>query len=155
MNYQIRQESTRSIAGFHLVGPWQETVPGGVERLGKWVKEKGIAAGPWVAVYEGNPDEVPAEQLRCDTAIAVPDDFVIPQGSDGVTLRELVGGPYAVATVRIENGDFTTPWYQFFDSLLRDSACQMSMHPCFEVYLNNGDVDGYWDLEMYISLLPQ
>lgn len=22
-------------------------------------------------------------------------------------------------------------------------------------YLNNGDVDGYWDLAMYISLLPQ
>ncbi|SPW55519.1 DNA gyrase inhibitory protein [Escherichia coli] len=23
--------------------------------------------------------------------------------------------------------------------------------PCFEVYLNNGAEDGYWDIEMYVA----
>lgn len=26
MNYEIKQEDKRTVAGFHLVGPWEQTV---------------------------------------------------------------------------------------------------------------------------------
>ncbi|EPH6260478.1 DNA gyrase inhibitor SbmC, partial [Shigella boydii] len=26
MNYEIKQEEKRTVAGFHLVGPWEQTV---------------------------------------------------------------------------------------------------------------------------------
>ena len=37
MDYQIQHAETRHIAGFHLVGPWDQTVPKGFEQLVMWV----------------------------------------------------------------------------------------------------------------------
>jgi len=152
MKYEIRQVEKRRIAGFHMVGPWEQTVKQGFELLMMWVDSKNIAPLEWIAVYYDNPDVVPADKLRCDTVVSVPDSFVIPQNSEGVTLTELAGGEYAVAVARVENHDFATPWYQFFNLLLQDSTYQISARPCFEIYMNNGTEDGYWDIEMYVPV---
>ena len=32
MNYEIKQEDKRTVAGFHLVGPWEQTVKKGYEQ---------------------------------------------------------------------------------------------------------------------------
>ncbi|HHQ4051844.1 TPA: DNA gyrase inhibitor SbmC [Citrobacter freundii] len=152
MKYEIRQVEKRRIAGFHMVGPWEQTVKQGFEQLMMWVDSKNIAPLEWIAVYYDNPDVVPADKLRCDTVVSVLDSFVIPQNSEGVTLTELAGGEYAVAVARVENHDFATPWYQFFNLLLQDSTYQISARPCFEIYMNNGTEDGYWDIEMYVPV---
>ncbi|MCQ7057998.1 DNA gyrase inhibitor SbmC [Escherichia coli] len=152
MKYEIKQVEKRRIAGFHMVGPWEQTVKQGFEQLLMWVDSKNIAPLEWIAVYYDNPDVVPADKLRCDTVVSVPDSFVIPQNSEGVTLTELAGGEYAVAVARVENHDFATPWYQFFNLLLQDSTYQISARPCFEIYMNNGTEDGYWDIEMYVPV---
>lgn len=155
MNYEIRQAEKRRIAGFHMVGPWEKTVKQGFEQLMMWVDGNQIVPLEWIAVYYDNPDEVPAEKLRCDTVVSVPADFTLPENSEGVILTEIVGGQYAVAVTRVENNDFATPWYQFFNSVLQDSRYQMSGKPCFELYLNNGAEDGYWDIEMHIPVQPK
>ena len=31
MNYEIKQEDKRTVAGFHLVGPWEQTVKKGFD----------------------------------------------------------------------------------------------------------------------------
>ena len=67
-------------------------------------------------------------------------------------LTEIEGGQYAIASARVENHDFATPWREFFDSLLQDGHHQIAPRPCFEIYLNDGNVDGYWDIDMYIPL---
>lgn len=121
MDYNIRPQQKRKIAGFHLVGPWDQTLAQGFEQLVMWVDGRHIEPLEWVAVYYDNPDEVPAEKLRCNTSVTVPEDFVIPENSEGVILTELAGGEYAVATARVEDHDFATPWYQFFNSLLQDT----------------------------------
>ncbi len=72
MNYEIKQEDKRTVAGFHLVGPWEQTVKKGFEQLMMWVDSKNIVPKEWVAVYYDNPDETPAEKLRCDTVVTVP-----------------------------------------------------------------------------------
>lgn len=69
-------------------------------------------------------------------------------------MTEIAGGEYAVARARVENFDFATPWYQFFESLMQSTEHQMAMKPCFEVYLNDGNQDGYWDIDMYIAVEP-
>lgn len=152
MEYEIKQVPPRNIAGFHMVGPWEQTVKQGFEQLMKWVDGQHIPALEWLAVYYDNPDEVPAEKLRCDTVVSVGDDFVIPPNSEGVMMAKVAGGLYAVARARVENYDFSTPWYRFFDTILHDKAHQMEAKPCFEVYLNNGEEDGYWDIEMYVAV---
>lgn len=152
MEYEIKQVKSRKIAGFHMVGPWEQTVKQGFEQLMMWVDGQQIPAQEWLAVYYDNPDEVPAEKLRCDTVVSVADDFVVPPNSEGVMTSEVAGGSYAVALARVENHDFATPWYQFFDSLLKDESHQIAPKPCFEIYRNNGAEDGYWDIEMYVAV---
>ncbi|MEG0263437.1 DNA gyrase inhibitor SbmC [Citrobacter freundii] len=152
MEYEIKQVERRRIAGFHMVGPWEHTVKQGFEQLVMWVDGNQIVPLEWIAVYYDNPDVVPADKLRCDTVVSVPEGFEIPENSEGVILTELAGGDYAVAVARVENHDFATPWYQFFDRLLQDSSWQLSAKPCFEIYRNNGAEDGYWDIEMYVPV---
>ena len=152
MEYEIKQVDKRRIAGFHMVGPWEQTVKQGFEQLMKWVDGKQIVPLEWIAVYYDNPDVVPTEKLRCDTVVSVPEDFAIPENSEGVILTEVAGGDYAVAVARVENHDFATPWYQFFDCLMQDTTFEIATKPCFEVYMNNGIEDGYWDIEMYIPV---
>ncbi|MBJ9293229.1 DNA gyrase inhibitor SbmC [Citrobacter werkmanii] len=152
MEYEIKQVDKRRIAGFHMVGPWEQTVKQGFEQLMKWVDGKQIVPLEWIAVYYDNPDVVPAEKLRCDTVVSVPEDFAIPENSEGVILTEVAGGDYAVAVARVENHVFATPWYQFFDRLMQDTTYEIAAKPCFEVYMNNGMEDGYWDIEMYIPV---
>ncbi len=42
MNYEIKQEDKRTVAGFHLVGPWEQTVKKGFEQLMMWVDSKNV-----------------------------------------------------------------------------------------------------------------
>ncbi len=48
MNYEIKQEDKRTVAGFHLVGPWEQTVKKGFEQLMMWVDSKNIVPKEWV-----------------------------------------------------------------------------------------------------------
>ena len=155
MEYEVKQIAARKIAGFHMVGPWEQTVKQGFEQLMMWVDGQQIPAREWLAVYYDNPDEVPAEKLRCDTVVSVDDDFVIPPNSEGVMMAEVAGGLYAVARARVIDHDFSTPWYQFFDSVLKDETHRLAAKPCFEIYHNHGAEDGYWDIEMFVALEPK
>ncbi len=155
MDYQIQHAETRHIAGFHLVGPWDQTVPKGFEQLVMWVDGNHIHPLEWIAVYYDNPDLVPAEKLRCATAVCVPENFTIPANSEGVKATEVAGGHYAVAQARVENYDFETPWRLFFNSLLEDSQYQIAPKPCFEIYLNDGAKEGYWDIQMFVPVEPK
>ncbi|WP_436856416.1 DNA gyrase inhibitor SbmC [Citrobacter tructae] len=154
MNYEIKLTDKRTVAGFHLVGPWEQKVKQGFDQLMLWVDNKQVVTHEWIAVYYDNSDEVPAEKLRCSTFVSVPDDFTIPENSEGVILSEMEGGMCATAVVRIENDDYATPWYQFFNNLMQDKEWEMACKPCYEVYLNNGVIDGYWDIEMCIPVQP-
>lgn len=155
MDYHITEIDTRKIAGFHLVGPWDKTVKQGFEQLTMWVKGKQLQPQEWIAVYYDNPDEVPAEKLRADVVITVPQDFTKPENSEGVMLTELPGGAYAVARARVENEDFQQSWELFFDTLLADQNYQIALRPCFEIYLNADSGDGHWDIDMYIPVEPK
>lgn len=106
MDYSIKQLDKRTIAGFHLVGPWEKTVKQGFEQLTLWVQTKHLQPQEWIAVYYDNPDEVPPEKLRADTVISVPEGFTVPENSEGVILSELPGGQYAVARARVYNEEF-------------------------------------------------
>lgn len=44
MDYSIKQQQKRKIAGFHLVGPWDKTVKQGFEQLVMWVDGRHIQA---------------------------------------------------------------------------------------------------------------
>jgi DNA gyrase inhibitor len=128
MDYSIRQQQKRKIAGFHLVGPWEKTVKQGFEQLVMWVDGRQIQPLEWVAVYYDNPDVVPAEKLRCDTAVTVPEDFVIPENSEGVMMTEIAAGDYAVATAGSRTLILRRPGINS-SILLQDHHYQCALNP--------------------------
>jgi DNA gyrase inhibitor len=154
MEYKVKQVDKRSVAGFHLVGPWDVTVKQGFEQLSMWVQNKKLQPADWICAYYDNPDDVPPEKLRCDVVISVPDDFVIPDNSEGVMKTELPGGLYAVARAKVYNEEFKEAWESFFDDVVADTQYQLTPRPCFELYLNCAQDDGYWEIDMYIPVDP-
>ncbi|VTO24725.1 DNA gyrase inhibitory protein [Klebsiella variicola] len=107
----------------------------------------------WLAVYYDNPEEVPAEKLRCATVVAVDEDYVIPANSEGVILAAVAGGDYACARARVVDYDFATPWMQFFDSLLQSTTYRVAPQALFLRSISTtGNHDGYWDIDMYVPV---
>ncbi len=151
MNYSITTLGKKTIAGFHLVGPWDHTVKQGFEQLMMWVENHQVPAREWVAVYYDNPEEVPAEKLRCDSGHRGRGLCHSRQqrrgdpGGDcrrGLRLRPRAGGG-----LRLRH-----PVDAVFDSLQQSTAYRIAPQPCFEVYLNDGNHDGYWDIDMYVPV---
>ncbi len=151
MEYQVQAIPARTLAGFHMVGPWEHTVKQGFEQLSLWVNSQKYPAQEWIAVYFDNPQTTPPEKLRCDTMVTVPQGFTLPPNSEGVICTRLDGGLFAVARARVVNHDFTTPWLDFFALLEADTQYQLRECPCFEIYLSDG-ADGVWDIDMYIGV---
>ena len=154
MQVEIQHLEEKKVAAFRLIGPWQETAPQGFARLSEWV-ERYHLAGDWLALYYDNPEIIPPEKLRIDTGISVPDDFVLPQGSDGIELRSIPGGTYGVAKVTVSDGDFSTPWMAFFDEWLPNSGYQRAEGPCFDHYLNDGAQSGIWEFLICVPLVER
>lgn len=151
MKVDIQQRSTCQIAGYHLIGPWEKTAPEGFGKLVNWTAKHQLM-GPWMAVYHGNPREVPPEQLEIETVIGVPADFELPDEADGVVLSEIPGGTYAMTLVHVSDGDFGKPWLAFFDEWLPSSGYSVAEGPCFDHYLNDGSESGKWEIEMYMPV---
>lgn len=152
--FTVRQIAARKVVGFHWLGPWEERVPQGFEKLMNWATPHQLY-GELLAVYYGDPDVVPAEQLRCDTVMAVPDDFVLPDNvEDSVRLITLAEGLYAVELVTIENNAFFEAWEALFDQVEAAGNYQLTGNPCYERYLNDGSLSGKWQLEMLIPVKP-
>jgi len=151
MAFKVQQEKARRIAGFHLVGPWEQTVTQGFQQLLLWATAHELE-GEWLAVYYDDPDITPAEELRCTTALSVSDDFVLPEGSEGMVMTEIAAGSYAVGLARIENDAYFQAWERLFDELEADSSLTLTGKPCFERYLNDGTQTGVWDIEMYVPV---
>ncbi len=44
MDYNVKSVGKKKIAGFHLVGPWEQTVKQGFEQLMMWVENSQVPA---------------------------------------------------------------------------------------------------------------
>lgn len=67
-------------------------------------------------------------------------------------MTEIAAGEYAIAAARVENHDFATRGISSSTPLLEDNKFQIAAKPCFERYLNDGNADGYWDIEMFVPV---
>lgn len=150
--FTVQQVAARKVVGFHWIGPWEENVPQGFEQLMSWALSHHLY-GELLAVYYDDPDAVPAEQLSCDTVMAVEDDFILPDDSEsGVRLMTIPGDLYAIGLATIENNAFFEAWERLFSQIEADGSYQLTGKPCYERYLNDGSLSGVWQLEMLIPV---
>ena len=107
-----------------------------------------MPAREWVAVYYDNPEEVPAENAERQRSpwMRIMSFPPTAKGDPGGDCRR----DYACARARGGGLRLRHP----VDAVFRQPAAEHGVshrpQPCFEVYLNDGNHDGYWDIDMYV-----
>jgi DNA gyrase inhibitor len=149
MDVRVEQKSAEKVVGLRVTGPYAQSIPPGGQRLMAWHKQHALPPGKWLVLYWDDPAEVAPQRLRADVVFTVADDFTLPAGSEGMSIQTLPAGEYAIYHVRITDGDFETAWGNFYQKALPASGYQPIDGVCYEHYLNDGEADGYFDVEIY------
>ena len=152
MDVQIIDREPQLVAYIRVIGPYNETMPDGFNRLMAWAEPRNLLAGDWLALYWDNPEITPPSELKADVALSVPAGTPV-EGE--VQLQTVPAGTYACYRCRVENDDFASPWNALFRDWLPSSGYQAAEGPCFEQYLNDGHRDGYWDLLIQTPIKPR
>ncbi|AJJ11897.1 gyrI-like small molecule binding domain protein [Yersinia rohdei] len=155
MTFKIVEKHPQQILSIRLVGPYHETIPQGFKQLSALYTEHHIPGKDWLALYWDNPETNPPAQLRADVSLSVAPDYVLPEElRDQLQLQVIPGGLYAVYHTRVTDDDYAKAWSELYHRHLPQSGYQPAEGACYEVYLNDGTVDGYFDIEIYQSVTP-
>lgn len=153
MTFKIVEIPPKKVVSIRLIGPYHETIPRGFNQLSALYAQHQIPAKEWLALYWDNPETNPPAELRADVSLSVADDYVLPAPlSDQLTLQEIPGGVYAVYHTRVTDDDYAKAWGELYHQHLPQSGYRPAEGACYEVYLNDGMTDGYFDIDIYQSV---
>jgi AraC family transcriptional regulator len=133
---EVREEPPRHVAYIRHVGNYSE-IGGAFGRLARWAGPRGLFRHPetrMLAVYHDSPDVTPAEKLRSDACITVPEGTKVKRD---IGVMSLPGGTYATAYVEIDATQYGEAWDRLFSDWLPQSGYQPDDRPCYEIYLND------------------
>lgn len=155
MDVTIKQSPSRRLAAIRHIGPYNQ-IGSAFDALGKTMgplMEQLASRGrpEMLAVFLDDPRTTPADQLRSDAALVVPEDFTIPSG---LTEQRLHGGTYACALHVGPYSGLPDAWGRFANDWLPASGRHRSDAPSFELYLNHPGVASPLELqtELYLPL---
>jgi AraC family transcriptional regulator len=156
MNVKIEAMPELRVASVRHVGPYNQ-IPQAFERLGELVDHTDLTGAPgaaMIAIYHDDPEAVPAEQLRSEAALIVPESAVLPAGlaeqriPRGLYARTIHIGPYELL------GDV---WARFMGEWLPQSGHRLGHGSSYELYRNTpGQVptEELWT-ELYLPIAEQ
>ncbi|HEX7665488.1 MAG TPA: AraC family transcriptional regulator [Polyangiaceae bacterium] len=153
MNVDIETLPAMRVGVVHHTGPYGR-ISEAFARLGEIAGVNGLFAHPgakMLGVYHDDPESTPANELRSDAGIVVPDDVELPAGLDEVRLP---AGRYAKT---IHRGPYTglgDAWSSFMGSWLPASGHRIGEGTPFEVYASPQATTPPADLvtELYLPL---
>ncbi|WP_145514244.1 DNA gyrase inhibitor SbmC [Yersinia massiliensis] len=153
MTLKIVEKEPQKIVGIRAVGPYHETIPRAFDQLSSLYAQYQIPGKDWLALYWDNPEtNLPAE-LRADVSLSVADDYVLPtELSDQMQIQTIPGGLYAVYHTRVTDDDYAKAWGELYHQHIPQSGYRPVEGACYEVYLNDGRTDGYFDIDIYQSV---
>ena len=135
MKVTIKNLPPVRVACVRHVGPYENC---GVawDKIGELLGATGhIGPGSqMLGISYDDPENNPPATLRYDAAVSVPDDFDAPEG---ITMRELAGGDYAVFTHHGPYNQVSRAYRHLLGEWLPRSGRELADTPCFEVYLND------------------
>ncbi|HJQ21047.1 MAG TPA: AraC family transcriptional regulator [Gemmatimonadaceae bacterium] len=94
MDVEIKQKPALRVASVRHIGPYMQ-INQAFERLGHIARQEGLfqlKGARMLAIYHDDPESTPAEQLRSDAGIVVPESATIPTS---LTEQRLPAGRYA------------------------------------------------------------
>jgi AraC family transcriptional regulator len=104
-------------------------------QIAAWIKENGVDAGPFMALYYDDPEATPPAELRSDAGAFVPDGFV--PNDPRVHLVDVAGGTYAVGTHVGPYDGLNNAWGEIMGKWLPSSGYACGMAPGLEIYLDD------------------
>jgi AraC family transcriptional regulator len=145
----------RVVAARH-VGPY-DGVGEAFERLCAYAFPRNLM-GPatrMLGIYYDNPEETPAESLRSDACLAVPEGFE-GEPADGIEVRTIEGGEYAVCLFKGPYTNLAEAYGWILGQWAPESGREPADLPCYECYLNNPQTTAPEDLltEIHVPLVP-
>lgn len=153
MTFKIVEKHPLQIVGIRVVGPYHETIPQGFKQLATLYTQHQIPAKDWLALYWDNPEVNPPAALRADVSLSVAADYVLPpELSDQLQQQVIPAGVYAVYHARVTDDDYAKAWSELYNLHLPQSGYRPAKGACYEVYLNDGITDGYFDIDIYQSV---
>lgn len=133
----VKQMPEFNVASMRHIGPYNQ-IGTTIEKLFAWAGPKGLIQFPRtqiLAVYHDNPETTPADKLRSDACITVPEGTT----SDAqVKAVKIPGGQFAVAHVEIDQSEYPAAWTKLVSEWMPQNGCTPDQDRlCYELYLNN------------------
>jgi AraC family transcriptional regulator len=142
------------VATVHHVGPYAR-ISEAFQRLGDLVGPAGLLqlgeAPMMIAIYYDDPEITPADQLRADAGIAVPEGVRLPQGLEE---KRLPKGRYAKTTHVGPYAQLGDTWVRFMGEWLPKSGNRVGEGSSYEVYRNtpNNAAPGELRTDLYLPI---
>lgn len=145
MDVRIEQKLEVHAVGLQAIKPF----PQSYQQLLAWQLRNKVTPGKWLVIYWDDPSNLSPKSSRADVVFTVADDFILPPCSENYLIQTIPAGIYAICPVRITDGDFAAAWLNFYQNLLPAMGYQPTEGTHYEHCLNDSEVDGYFDIELY------
>lgn len=151
MDVEITELPALRVGSVRHTGPYSQ-ISQSFAQLGAIAGPAGLEMQPGtgvIAIYYDDPESTPAEELRADAAIIVPEDVPMPPG---LTEQRLPGGRYARTVHRGPYELLGDTWARLMGEWLPASGYRAGSGPSYEQYLNTPGSAAPEDLETVLHL---
>ncbi|HUQ87565.1 MAG TPA: GyrI-like domain-containing protein [Vicinamibacterales bacterium] len=132
MNVEIRECPQIRIAGIRHIGPYNE-IGRSFQRLGSVLKGPPPEGSQMIAVFHDDPATTPADRLRSDAAMTLPNNAKTP---DGLIEQRIPAGRYARTVHKGPYEGLPATWNALKNEWLPKSGHKMGT-ASYELYVNN------------------
>ncbi len=123
-----------TVATVRHIGPYSECAEA-FTTLCNWTREQGLY-GTYrqvIGISHDDPRTTPAEKLRYDACMEIPEDFIVTSEAQKYTIH---GGRYACCVHKGSYRNIPETFVAMLGSWFPDSGEELTNHPPLEVYLN-------------------
>lgn len=135
MDIDVCEMSEMRVAAIRHTGPYNQ-IGAAFSRLGEIAGAAGLL-GPetvMLGIYHDDPNCTPADELRSDAAVVVPEQAQIP---DGLTEQRVPAGRYACATHIGPYEQLGEAWARFVGEWLPQNGHRTGEGLSYEIYRNH------------------
>ena len=158
LEVKVRRLAPATLAYIRHIGPYKGDTAlfrRLFTQLFAWAGARGLVGSDptHLSLFQDNPNLTPAAKQRLEVALVVPAGTG-PSGEIGI--KNMEGGLYATARVRVLIQDYAAQWDALVADWLPGSGYQPDHRPGMEFYLNNPDTDpeGRYHIEMCLPVRP-
>ena len=152
METRIEARERTKVAAVRHVGPYENCKPAW-EKLIAWANEtnQDYEKAQWITVCYDDPANVPADQLRSDICMTIPEAI---EETEDVKPSEIAGGEYLVGLHKGPYSELGLSYQYLYVRKMQEIGREPRCLPPFELYLNCPESTPEQDLltEIWIPL---